>query len=577
MVDPYGDIGISAWNHTASRKWTKWFAVLAAVWITASWLVVPGIIRSAYDGATFGFLGELMGGRETHAVDHYLGYWRRYSTLALGGLAGTWLAGLILAQPMTRLVARAAYLGLPTFGGRLQRRTTALLLALAAITIVVQAGYVPGRWETAAGHEYQAVAEGLVAGEGFSFPPRARWLVMADEPGADQHGTTAWKEPVYPHFLAGSFLAFGPRYGRLVVILCQIGFFFGTCVLLYHLGCRLFGPGVGTAASLLAALNLDMHWISSGSLQIPAISGLLLVGGLLLMVRYADDPGTRPAAWLGLYLGLAALTHAVLVVLVPIAGLFILLHPRERSWNAALKPALLMGVVAALAISPWTMRNYVQFGHLIPVQTGFGLFANVTNPYVAETYMDGLDACGDGSGPAWKADGPLHAIETLRVSRNYRAIHRRGVACVAASHGEAYFTLNEHERDGLHKQEFTDFVTEHPREFLSLTAAKSLLYIFDAPIGGRGSLPLGILGVLGIAIVVRRSRMWVFPLAILAYSAPFALTGPIYYRYQAPIEPLYGLFAVVAVVTILGGPARRLKGAWEARRGEPAAGVVAGA
>ncbi len=552
-------------NRPMSLRWTKWFLMLAAAWGAAGWLVVPAIIRSAYGDGLFGFLGGFMGGRDSHAVSHYLGIWERLAVLALLVLIGAWIVGLIVMQPVTRRLVRqagrAAYFALPTFGGRVQRRTMAVVAGLSVITIAAQANYLPDRWEDAVGHEYESVAMGLLAGHGFSFPPGARWLVLDDEPGADQHGTTAWKEPVYPNFLAASFRVFGPRYGRLAVILCQIGFLFGACLVLYHLGTRLFGPGVGIAAALVTALNLDLHWIVSLSLQVPAVSGLLLLGGLLLMFRYAEQPSARRAAWLGLYLGVAALTHAVLIVLVPIAGLFVLLHGRERNWPGAVKPALLLGLVAALTISPWTARNYMQFRHIIPVQTGFGLFANVTNPYVAETYRADLDACGDGSEPAYRADGPLDALRTLRAARNYSAIHVRGVGCVAAAHEDVYLSLNEHERDGLHKQQFVAFITEHPGDFFALTAGKTLLYLLDVPIGGRGSVPLAALAILGIIVTVRRPKMWVFPAAILAYAAPFALTGPIYYRYQAPLEMVYALLAVVAVWTVLKGPLQRVTGA----------------
>ncbi|MDH3297131.1 MAG: glycosyltransferase family 39 protein, partial [Gemmatimonadota bacterium] len=454
------------------------------------------------------------------------------------------------------------YFRIPTFGERFHRRTVSLVLALVSITAVVQALYLPGQWETARGHEYEQVATSLADGHGFSFPPGARWLVLDDEPGADKHGATAWKEPFYPYFMAASFKLFGERYGRLAIVLAQLGFLILTCTLIYRLGSSLFGPGVGIAAALLTILLLDLHYIYTIGMATSAISGLLMVGGLLLLLRYGERPSLRRALWLGFYLGLAALTHAVLVVLVPITGLFMLLHSGEQPWRKALKPALLMGLVAALTISPWTVRNYVQFGHLIPVQTGFGLFANMSNSFVAETYVAGVDACGDGSPPVYRSDGPVSALRALREDGVASPTHRRAVACIAANHAEAYPDLNEHERDGLHKEQFLGFVAAYPGEFLSLTATKSVFYIFDVPVQGRGSLPLGVAAVLGMLLVVRKPRMWVFPLAILAYAAPFALTSPVFYRYQAPIEPLYALFTVVAVVTIFGGPARRLQGYW---------------
>lgn len=554
-----------SWAPVASRSWTKWFLILIGAGVAAGWLVVPAIIRSAYGDGVFGFLGGLIPGRDVHTVDVYLVRWRQFFLLGLMGLTAIWGLGLVVLQPLTWRLTKAAYLLVPTLGGRFERRTVALLLTLVAITIAVQAIHLPGQWETARGHEYERIATSLADGHGFSFPPTLRWLYEDGAPGDDEYGATAWKEPVYPYFMAASFSLFGPRYGRLAVVLAQLGFLVVTCMLIYRLGSKLFGPGVGVAAALLTGLLLDLHYINTVKMQIQAISGLLLVGALLLMFRYGDHPGTRRAVWLGLYLGAAALTHAVLIVLVPIGGLFVLIHSRDRSWQGAVKPALLMGLAAALAISPWTVRNYVEFGHVIPVQTGFGLFANGSNHYLAETYLEDLDACGDGSPPVYRADGPVSSVLYGREGVTINVVLRRTVACVAAAHAEEYNSLNEHERDGLHRQQFLSFVRENKREFLELTTAKAFLYLFDVPVEGRGSPPLAALGIAGLLLVFRKPRMWVFPATILAYATPFALVAPIYFRYQAPLEPVYALLAIVAVVTVFGRPFRQLKDAWNRR------------
>lgn len=554
---------VQTWKPAASRRWTKRILALAGVWVAAGWLIVPAIIRSAFDDGLFAFLGWLMPGRSRHAVDVYLGSWADLSAVVLLGLAAIWLAGLIVIQPLAWRLVRAAYLRVPTIGGRFRRRTVAVLLALVSITVVVQANDFNDRWETARGHEYERIATSLTDGQGFSFPPERKWLILESEPVDAEYSATAWKEPVYPHFMAASFSLLGPRYGRLWVVLCQIGFLLVTSVLIYRMGTDMFGAGVGIAAALATGLSLDLHFIYTTKMQVPAISSLLLVGGLLLLHRYGEQPSARRAGWLGLYLGLAALTHAVLFVLVPIAGLFILLHSGRRSWWGGVQPALLMGLVAALAISPWTVRNYVEFGHVIPVQTGFGLFTNVSNPYLAETYLAELDACGDGSPPVYRATGPFDAVRSFRAEdETIHAVHRRSVACVAAAHADEYTSLNEHERDGLHEKQVVTFAAQYPLQFLELTAAKALLFIFDAPIDGRGSPPLAALGLVGMLLIVRKPRMWIFPVAILAYAAPFALGAPMYFRYQAPLKPVFCLLAVVALVTILRGPFERLTRSW---------------
>jgi hypothetical protein len=212
-----------------------------------------------------------------------------------------------------------------------------------------------------------------------------------------------------------------------------------------------------------------------------------------------------------------------------------------------------MGVVAASAIAPWTVRNYVEFGHLIPVQTGFGLFANVSSGYVAETYVPDVDACGDGSSPVYQAEGPLDAVRKLRQGTNFQHVWERGVACVAAAAGPAYFGRNEHERDKLHQASFRQFIREHPGTFLELSAAKALVYLVALDLGSPASTPAALLASLGVLVLIRRRRVWVLPVTIAAYALPFILTAPLYPRYRVPLDPLFYLLAAATLVVIVRG------------------------
>jgi uncharacterized protein YjeT (DUF2065 family) len=551
------------WDSVRSRSWSKWVLIVGGLWAAAGWLVVPFVIRSAFEGGLFGFLGSLMPGSDVHAVDVYLAYWSGLVVDVAIGLVFVWAGVLFLMQPLFWRVLRSAYLRIPTLSGRFERRTVALVLALVSVTFAMQIFYVPGAWETARGHEYQRIATSLSAGEGFSFPPTLRWLYEDGTPGDDEYGTTAWKEPIYPTLIAASFSAFGPRYGRLAVVLVQLSFLVTTCVLIYLLGSRLLGPGAGVAAALLTIARPDLHHLLSVKMQVPAISSLFLVAVLILLLQYGEKPGTRKAVLLGVTLGIAALSHAVLLVMIPIAGLFIFLHTSDRSGWTAVRPALLMCAVALLTISPWTVRNYVHFGHVIPVQTGFGLFANVSNSFLAETYMSDLDSCGDGSPPVYEAAGRTDALRIfLEDERTINTVHRRTVACVAAGLGTAYHDLNEHERDGVHREQVVGFAAAHPLEFIKLTATKGLMYVFDYPVRGQGSTPLAAFGIAGMILLARRPGMWVFPVAILAYATPFAVGAPMYFRYQAPLEPVYSLFAAILFVMVLRRPAVKLKSAW---------------
>ena len=77
------------------RRWTTWFLAVAGAWMIAGWVIVPAIIRSAFEGGVFGFLGVLMPGRDVNGVDVYLAQWDRLPMPVLTGLAAVWIAVLV--------------------------------------------------------------------------------------------------------------------------------------------------------------------------------------------------------------------------------------------------------------------------------------------------------------------------------------------------------------------------------------------------------------------------------------------------------------------------------------------------
>lgn len=136
------------------------------------------------------------------------------------------------------------------------------------------------------------------------------------------------------------------------------------------LGTRLAGARVGCIAAVVAACNPVIVAID-GSLMSESLAGVFV----LLAVIVALDVWRRPSVWrcvgLGALLGLATLTRSDslgLVVLLAVPAIWL-------AGGTLGTRALRVGIVAAtclVVLAPWTIRNAVEFGRLVPVSTNDG-------------------------------------------------------------------------------------------------------------------------------------------------------------------------------------------------------------
>ena len=78
----------------------------------------------------------------------------------------------------------------------------------------------------------------------------------------------------------------------------------------------------------------------------------------------------------GVFLGLATLTRSASMFFLPVIAAWLLYRGVRsqtsggRRQKAAFLPPLVFLVAACLTIAPWTVRNYVAYGRIIPVETG---------------------------------------------------------------------------------------------------------------------------------------------------------------------------------------------------------------
>lgn len=196
---------------------------------------------------------------------------------------------------------------------------------------------------------------------------------MARGEGFSAYGTLLHRRaPLYPLFIAAVFKLFGEH--EPLVQLFQVLFFAGTCFLVYDLGRRIFNVRVGIIAALGCALHPALlRYVPDFHLE--TLFTFLFTASVWLSVRLAERPSLRRAAEFGVVAGLCALTKTV-AILYPVVFLTCWWFSRQSSarrigFGRAAVPAFLLLACMAATIAPWTVRNYLVTGHVVPVSTGF--------------------------------------------------------------------------------------------------------------------------------------------------------------------------------------------------------------
>ena len=231
-------------------------------------------------------------------------------------------------------------------------------------------------------HAFLVAADLPIPGDAFLYRLLAAELV--DGSGYSRNGApTAEHPPLFSLFLAGwNQLGFGGV--RAERIQCAL---LGTLTvaLIGLLGRRAAGPRVGLLAAGIAALYPPLVLVDgaliSESLYLP-----LVVGALLLAFRLIDRPGPGSAAALGAVIGLCTLTRSDGILLLPLLALPLAWRVRAARWRSL---AACAGA-ALVVLSPWLVRNWIQFDRFPVLSSNVGytaLAANCPATYYSPGYV----------------------------------------------------------------------------------------------------------------------------------------------------------------------------------------------
>lgn len=322
-------------------------------------------------------------------------------------------------------------------------------------------------------------------------------------------GPTAHVAPLYPAFLSLLLRIFG--YSALfsqAAVCCSMAVHGLHAAILPRVSELFFGdrrPGI-CAAVLTIVLPLYFFF--------PQFEVIYLATALMLFVLAIYKLAAKGGGWRGFAAGLALGSMALLnPASVSVCALWLAYagwrYLNQRRVRFAV--CLALGTVAALA--PWTWRNYQQFHTLFFVRDNLGLELYVSNNDLARSTYHQNSLSG------------LYSIRHPDVS----AAEAREVA-----------RLGEIEYNRRRMAAARQWMMDHPRKFLALSAARARMFWFPAaegfPLYAFGIALVTIASVLGFTLLALRRQ------PILWFMAAVQLFYPILYylvqndpRFRAPI------------------------------------------
>lgn len=185
------------------------------------------------------------------------------------------------------------------------------------------------------------------------------------------HLPTVDRAPLWPAIVALIYGMFGAQDRIVRTFLCFVGA--ATCILIYTFARDLFGKKIALCAGLLATVYPFLY-IYDGWLYSESLYTFLLLAFCYTLYRFQHAPDWKKSLLSGILLGLLSLTRPNGLI---IFGLFLLwlcalAWGRTLRWREAFQGALIVSLVLFAIIAPWTVRNYLATGTVVPIAIGDG-------------------------------------------------------------------------------------------------------------------------------------------------------------------------------------------------------------
>jgi 4-amino-4-deoxy-L-arabinose transferase-like glycosyltransferase len=357
------------------------------------------------------------------------------------------------------------------------------------------------------------------------------------------YGSSAYRPPAYPIFLAGIYLLVGIPHGvwtdaRLVEA------FFATLTagLIGVMAWQLAGRVAALISLAIAALYVPLVMVGV-SLMTESLFVLLVLAATncALRARVAEHRNWWIVA-AGVFTGFAALTRGNGIILGLALALAVWCGRPRWSWRSVLAPVLLLAVMS-LTIMPWTIRNASAQHAFVPVTTELGSTLGGTYNDNAARHRFIWEIGGYGNYKSIKDN--KHLTEAQRNSRLISAVVR-------------YI--------GKHPQYLPEAMFWNTMRLLDLQGRRvSRMTAYadtfaTAAFADIGVVNFWIVGALAIAgaftLAARRvpRSFWSIPVLLWLSIAPVTTGTP---RFRAALDPFVIVLAAFAIQAVAEAALRR--------------------
>jgi 4-amino-4-deoxy-L-arabinose transferase-like glycosyltransferase len=352
-----------------------------------------------------------------------------------------------------------------------------------------------------------------------------------------------FEAPGYPFYLAAATLGHPESIARDKIASAAAGA--AAAPLLAWISLALFGSrrialATGIAGALLPSFVLFSSDVQSESLFLP-----LLLAAAALLLAAADRSAVGLALAAGGCLAAAALTRPSALALAPL--LLAPLADRRSPPRARRRLALAAAAGFAAALAPWTIRNALHFGELLPVSDGLGAtFFDGNSVWANRIYAleDRRDVAPMNAAMHADRVARLAALGIVPGTEAFRSPSRRSWALILAA-------LEDRRADPagtrlLLARKIWHWLRPYPTPFWGWPIVLSATLFY---------LALYAAAAAGMATAVRRGTVW-FSLAVLAISMAVHLAILVLWRYRVPYwDPILLLYSVPAAGRWLAGRA----------------------
>lgn len=333
---------------------------------------------------------------------------------------------------------------------------------------------------------------------------------------------------------------FGSNWEALAIFQIVIGSL--SCLFIYAIGEKLFGRTIGLIASVILLLYGNLTLIEL-TLEPEAFVIFFNALAILLLIKARNENSSEYQIWkwflVGVTLGLAVITKANALLILPGAIIWIWWGGYKRNKKLVATVSLLLGVI--LLISPITLRNYMKFHDSILVTADGGKVFFHGNGQGA-TGMERADLSNQGFIEEGQSEPDYAHVLFRNTARSLSGLPLKPSECARfwVDRTMDYILANGMSSLFLELKKLCLFWSNYEVHDLDSTY-KNYVTIRHWPL-----IPFGIiaaLGIVGMGLSLKKFHQtfliyWVILVYLLSVLIFFAVS-----RYRIPAVPFLSIFA----------------------------------